>query len=457
VEVAGKAARKAVWTSRDASEKSIRAACVAALAEVDPTKGTDPNSPVMWWSVALAAALADDLTIRSLPDLIEVDKLSWIMEDFWKDSWQGQDKSDMARALSFAEATVELPFEMGLHDHANQADIALAKALFLKRLRLQFPGYPVTSVELRDYRYRQLVLTTGERFAVGLSAEAKEQFLDALQDMAYGKLSVPVDCDAVSETRFANSVPIVGLSQLERCRVIAALLQTAAVIHSEQCQQARCMIHPICGYAIVLGPGAGTTVTGTAPGLWRLRVEGQQYIIQCELWARPVVMSHQEFGRARGSSHAILRDVGVSVDSPPGHWKTVWEKHGLRDQLLAAAERVDQRVRVTQLWEWVARIAADAPAAHRPAIDGSAVRLADGATVVDPRWLIEQALAEGVIMPHEKSALEKEVRRHARETNRRDEAKRQRKLLVIDAALWPAGIPYIDTRERDASEKQRNR
>ena len=168
-------------------------------------------------------------------------------------------------------------------------------------------------------------------------------------------------------------------------------------------------------------------------------------------------MSHHEFGRARGSANAILRDVGVSLDSPPGHWKKIWETYGLRNQLLAAARRVDPRIRLEKVFGWIHQIVSTAPAAHRPPTDGSAVRLSDGATVADVHWLVERALADGVIMPHERDGLEREIRRRSTETNRRDAAKRQRKLLVLDAGPVASETPLISTAFSPTSKNSEDR
>ena len=452
VEAAGRDARKALWLSGNKSPELILNACVRALSEHDSNRGDNNSHLSERWCSPLCQSLKDDITLLQHPTLDGVVFMIELIEEWWAKHWEQQDKSDLETILSMADATIEWQY---FHWH-NAADALLGRLLWLERLRKQFPGYAVTQKELSEQRYRRRVLKVGEAYSTGLGAEVRQVFFEALEGLASGKLHVPVNSDAIEEARFYREIVTVGLGQVERCRLAAALLQTAAALNSERCLTANNVLHPIHGYTIVFGDpltGNDKQWVGVAPGRWRLRVEGEQYVVTCDLWPRPVVMSHHEFGRARGSANAILRDIGISVDSPPGHWKAVWEKYGLRNQLLAAAERVDQRLRVQEVWQWVARIAAAAPAAHRPAIDGSAVRLADGATVVDRRWLIEQALADGVILPHEEAKLEKEIRRRAKETNRRDEAKRQRKLLVLDAAVAPAEIPLIDTRESVATEK----
>jgi hypothetical protein len=332
--------------------------------------------------------------------------------------------------------------------------------VWLNRLRDKYPDRPVTLNEYARLRHRRRVLEAGEKHAAGLSNDARAVFFDRLDDFAQQKLEVPIDGDSVQEAIFSRELGTVGLSREDRCRVAASLLQTAAALNGEQFLHVNSAAHPIHGYAMVFGDaetGDFSTLVGAAPGCWRLQIEGDQYVLTCDLWPRPVVMSHHEYGRARGSANAILRDVGVSVDSPPGHWKKIWETYGLRSQLLLAAQRVDPCIRLEQVFRWIHRLASEAPAAHRPPTDGSAVRLSDGATVADVRWLVERALADGMIMPHEREGLEREIRRRSMETNRRDAAKRQRKLLVLDPGPVASENPLISTGFSASSKNEEDR
>lgn len=434
---AGQAARKEIWISGNNSRDHIYDACAKCLTALDPDSGNCPGIGPLQWTGVLSAALADDPLIKQLPTLDGVDFAMQCIEQWWPEHWAEQANSDIETALSMSEFFIQRKYE----HLSNQSDATLARLLWLARLREQFPGCPVTTDELRQLKHRRRVLAAGENHSVGLVGESKSVFLELLGLFADGELDIPLSGNALDEATFLRRINLFGMERVERCRIGAALLQTAAALNSDNALRQNTAIHPVCGYALVLGTraqGTHDTYVGAAPGLWRLRVEVEQYVISCELWPRPVVMSHNEFGRARGSANAILRDVGISVDSPPGHWKKVWETHGLRDQLLAAAERVDPQIRLEQVWQWIRRIAAAAPSAHRPAIDGAAVRLADGATVADPRWLIAQALHDGVILPHEQAGLEKEIRRRTLETNRRDVAQRQRKFLVLNAEAGPA-------------------
>ena len=253
------------------------------------------------------------------------------------------------------------------------------------------------------------------------------------------------------------SAEVIALTELDRCKIATAILQTAHAIHQEKPWAKGLKIHPIHGYALAVDgecsnfPG---NIRAVAPGFWRLAIEGEQFIITCELWPAPVVMSPNEFGRARGSANAILRDVGIAVDSPPGHWKAVWETHGLRSQLLTTAERIDPRVRIEEFKAWMRGIALAAPAADRPPTNGAAVRLADGATVASRQWLIGQAIADGVLRPHERSVFERTMRENTRETNRRDANRVQQRLLTIDAVAEPTQSPLIKARDATLIENR---
>jgi len=442
LEALGKAVRKEIWISQDNSTENITAACYEAIKERDPERGKQPLTGLMPYRRLLSRALAGDITIIQLPTLKGVSDVMACLDAWWPDHWERQDKSDIDLALASTHLNTEIQFV----NYPNRADLLLGRLFWLERLRDEFPGCPVTVREIEQCRRRRRVLELGAEHASGLPDEARTVFVDHLDDWAQERLHVPVNGDSVQEAKFAKELMFVGLTPVERCRVAAALLQTVAEANSETCLHANNAMHPIHGYALVFGDSATgdrNTLIGASPGCWRLQIEGEQYVLTCDVWPRPVIMSHHEFGRARGSANAILRDVGVSLDSPPGHWKKIWETYGLRNQLLVAARRVDPRIRLEKVFGWIHQIVSTAPAAHRPPIDGSAVRLSDGATVVDVRWLVERALADGVIMPHERDGLEREIRRRSTETNRRDAAKRQRKLLVLDAGPVASETPLI--------------
>lgn len=456
-QMAGRGARRDIWQSRDQSAERIHAACLEQLKALDPDGGNRPLAGPVSWVHVLSRALGRDPLIQQLPSLDGVDFVLSCIEQWWPEHWAQQDESNIETALSLSEKFLRFKYS----HLKNQSDATLARLLWLDHLRKQFPGCPVTTDELQQLQHRRRVLAAGVKHSVGFSSESKSLFDELLVNFADGELDIPVSGNAHHEAMFLRRINFVGIDQVDECRIGAALLHTAAALNSENSLWRNTSIHPVCGYALLVGArpegAAYHPAIGAAPGLWRLRIEGEQYMITCELWPRPVVMSHNEFGRARGSANAILRDVGISVDSPPGHWKKVWETHGLRDQLLAAAERVDPRIRLEQVFRWVREIASEAPAAHRPPTDGSAVRLSDGATVADIRWLVDRALADGMIMPHERDGLEREIRRRSMETNRRDAAKRQRKLLVLDPGPVASENPLISTGFSASSKNEEDR
>jgi hypothetical protein len=374
------------------------------------------------------------------------------LEEWWNEYHGSFGK---AEDIETAFALTKDMAEFTLHDVENTSDKDLAVFGFLKRLRERFPDAALTTDELRAIKFKRRIRAVGELFAAGFSEELKQNFFYDLDRMADGSLAVPCNGDAKAEAVLTSEVW--AENRLDKCKIAAALLLTAQAIYRESPRVKGLRIHPIHGYELA-AEGEWSTLPGklraVAPGFWRLAIEGEQYILTCELWPRPVVMSPNEFGRARGSANAILRDVGIAVDSPPGHWKAVWESHGLRNQLLATAERIDPRVRIEEFKAWIRRIALGAPAADRPPANGAAVRLADGATVASRQWLIEQAMADGIVRPHEEAVFEQTLRQSTRETNRRNANRVQQRLLTIDAVGEPARIPYIDKGASALMEKR---
>jgi hypothetical protein len=428
-------ARAAIWSLGDNSSKQIGRAIDNAITLLH---GESTKCDLRGWQFQLQFALERDPLVISLPTSDGVDEAKERLGRWWADHWASADKSDSETTLALTESLAEIE----LSDCKNKSDAMLAIIGFLVRLRANFPDSPLTYAEFMAIKHKRRVRAIGERFSTGMNDDLKSQFFAELDRMADGFLSVPCSGDAREEAKFASSV-FCG-DRLNTCKLAAALLQTAHAVHVETSRVYGIRIHPIHGYGMAFDDEssvAADKLCAVSPGLWRLALEGDQYIITCELWPQPVVMSPNEFGRARGSANAILRDVGIAVDSPPGHWKAVWESHGLRSQLLATAERIDPRLRIEEFKAWVGRVALAAPTADRPPPNGAAVRLADGATVASCQWLIGQAAAEGVIRPHEHALFERTLRQAAKETNRRDTNRVQQRLLTIDAVGEPAGIP----------------
>jgi hypothetical protein len=433
---AGREARAEIWGAQNNSKEFVQEACRAALMEWGdeyPRK----------WHTHLYLALHDDRLTRDLPTLEGIEFFIEYADAWWPEYWARQDKEDLEGSLSLTEGALD--FETT--NWANQSEKELGSLVWLERLRKRFPGYPVTQEELRHLQEKRRIAVAAELHSANLCGEAKQVFDELVERMKDGWWKIPVSGNAVEEVNFFKDLMTVELDKTARARVFAALLHTAATLDSDR-PRGRTEIHPIHGYAIRFGtrPQDPNEVVGAAPGLLRLQIEGEQYLLTCELWPAPVVMSPNEFGRARGSANAILRDVGIAVDSPPGLWKAVWEAHGLRNQLLATAERIDPRVRIEEFKAWIRRIALAAPAADRPPTNGAAVRLADGATVASRQWLIGQAMADGVVRPHEQSVFEQIMRENTRETNRRNANRVQQRLLTIDAVGEPAGNPLINAR-----------
>jgi hypothetical protein len=436
-------ARATIWTTGSNSSPKIERAVVNAINLLQSETGGNH----LWsWQFQLQFVLESDPLVVTIPTRHGVDEAKERLDRWWVGHWASADKSESEMTLALTECFAEIE----LADCTNKSDAKLAIIGFLVHLRGILPDSPLTSAELMALKYKRRVRAIGERFTSGMQEDLKSQFFAELARMADGLLRVPCSGDAREEAIFASSV--FCEDRLDACKLAAALLQTAHAVHVETSRVVGLRLHPIHGYGMAFDGESSESpgkLRAVSPGLWRLALEGEQYIITCDLWPQPVVMSPNEFGRARGSANAILRDVGIAVDSPPGHWKAVWESHGLRSQLLATAERIDPRLRIEEFKAWVGRVALAAPAADRPPVDGAAVRLADGATVASIAWLIGQAAADGVIRPHEEALLENTLRRNSRETNRRDSSRKQLRRLVIDTISESPGIPLSNTREAD--------
>lgn len=231
-----------------------------------------------------------------------------------------------------------------------------------------------------------------------------------------------------------------GLPDAEIATVAAALAQRAARSKAENRVRG---IVPQAGYGLEtfqnqLGNGSYVNDHAVDPGLWRLRIIGDWYELECELWPCAVAMKSVDFLRARSSAREIFKQAGIQVDSPAGHWRKVWEVLGLRDQLLQAADRDDPGERAARVATWLRTIEGSAPTADRAASDGSAVRLPDGAVAASMPWLVAQSIGDAIARESERAAVETIIRANTGETTRRVEGGRAVRLRCL-----PSKIPLV--------------
>jgi hypothetical protein len=200
------------------------------------------------------------------------------------------------------------------------------------------------------------------------------------------------------------------------------------------------MIDPVVGYGFAwavtrrddgsLAESRGEVVA-VNPGLMRLRIVGDWYELECELWPCPVTMHAADFLRARSSAREIFKQTGIQPDNPAGRWRMVWERCGLRDRLIQAADRDDPGERAARIVTWLRTVEGSASPADRAKPDGSAARLPDGAVVASMPWLVAQAIGEAIARESEREAVEAVIRANTRESIRRTDGGRSVRLRLV--------------------------
>ena len=230
-----------------------------------------------------------------------------------------------------------------------------------------------------------------------------------------------------------------GLPDADVAKVAYALMRRIAVADSENRVG---MIDPIVGYGferdtvrneaglLVTEPG---TVVNVEPGLMRLRIIGDWYELECELWPCVVTMKAADFLRARSSAREIFKQTGIQPDSPVGRWRTVWETLGLRDRLIQIADRDDPGERQARIVTWLRTIEGAAPGADRSRPDGSAARRPDGAVVASMLWLVNRAIGDAIARESEREAVEAVIRANTGDTIRKTDGGRSIRLRVVPA------------------------
>jgi hypothetical protein len=230
-----------------------------------------------------------------------------------------------------------------------------------------------------------------------------------------------------------------GLPDADVAMVAQALMRRAAVAESENWVGE---IDPVVGYGFALGwtfldSGGNVedqkTVARATPGLMRLRIIGDWYELECELWPCSVTMKAADFLRARSSAREIFKQTGIQPDSPAGRWRAVWEVAGLRDRLIQVADRENPSDRQARIVTWLGTIEGAAPTADRSRPDGSAARLPDGAVVASMSWLVAQAIGDAIARESEREAVEAVIRSNTRESIRRTDGGRSVRLRLLPA------------------------
>jgi|GEM_PF-6376105 len=186
------------------------------------------------------------------------------------------------------------------------------------------------------------------------------------------------------------------------------------------------------------------------PGLMRLRIVGDWYELDCEVWPCPVTMKAADFLRARSSAREIFKQTGIQPDKPAGRWRLVWETCGLRDQLIEMAERDDPTERSARIITWLQTVESSASRAERAKPDGAAARLPDGAVVASMRWLASECIAGMIARESEREAVETVIRANTQESVRRTDGGRSIRLRLLPTQP-PLVLEAIDHRDENAT------
>jgi hypothetical protein len=208
------------------------------------------------------------------------------------------------------------------------------------------------------------------------------------------------------------------------------------------------VIDPIVGYgfeqeSVVQSDMSTKEIIAVNSGLMRLRIIGDSYELECELWPCPVTMKAADFLRARSSAREIFKQTGIQADNPAGRWRLVWETHGLRDRLIQAADRDDPGERATRIVTWLRTVESSALPADRAKPDGSAARLPDGAVVASMPWLVAKAIGDAIARESEREAVEAVIRANTGESTRRTDGGRSIRLRIVPTKT-PLVIEALD-------------
>jgi hypothetical protein len=241
---------------------------------------------------------------------------------------------------------------------------------------------------------------------------------------AGGDIKVPTDGNPITEAALLRQVrnhDFYGLSPDQQSDVAAELIRVVAMTEAEADGP---QIVPGIGYAIVV---EHETIVDVLPGNLTLTIEGREHVLNSPELPRPVRMSAKMFRSARLCADAIYEQALVEVDIPRGHWRKWWPVLAARLGKLARRVEVGQRV---EAWkQFVAGIMATAPESPWALPDGRPYRTGNGGFYVGKSWMIEQAVAAGVIGLADRKAFSDWL--GTADKNRRDAEGVQHKVLTI--------------------------
>jgi hypothetical protein len=255
--------------------------------------------------------------------------------------------------------------------------------------------------------------------------EQQEFFSLVRRFNAGGDIKVPTDGNPITEAallRQVRNLDFYGLSPAQQSDVAAELIRVVAAAES---QAEGPLIVPEIGYAIVV---ERANIVDVLPGNLTLTIEGREHVLNSPELPRPVRMPAKVFRSARLSAEAIYEQALVEVDIPRGHWRKWWPV--LAARLVKLARRVEVGQRVEAWKQFVAGVVATAPDSPHSLPGGAPYRSTrDGKCYFGKQWLIEQALAAGVIGSDGEKAFSDWL--GTADRNRRDAEGRQHWMIAI--------------------------
>jgi hypothetical protein len=243
---------------------------------------------------------------------------------------------------------------------------------------------------------------------------------------ARGELAVPTSGNPLAEARLLAELErnwdCIGLSDADRADVIQELIRFVA---SRQAPTRDTLLVPGIGYAMVV---EGANIVDVLPHNLTLTIEGREHVLNSPELPRPVRMPAKVYRSARLCAEAIYEQALVEVDIPRGHWRKWWPV--LAARLVKLARRVEVGQRVEAWKQFVAGVTATAPDSPHSLPGGAPYRSTrDGKCYFGKQWLIEQALAAGVIGSDGEKAFSDWL--GTADRNRRDAEGRQHWMIAI--------------------------
>jgi hypothetical protein len=248
---------------------------------------------------------------------------------------------------------------------------------------------------------------------------------------AYGDLKVPTSGAPIAEASLLAELlefdPL-GLSEAAVSEVGEELIRFVAAwpAAADSVQTV-----PTVGYAIQV---IDDNIVDVFPGHIRLTIEGSEHVLHAPQFPRPVRMSAKMFRDPRLCAQAIYDQTLVEVDIPRGHWRKWWPVLAARLNKTARIVEAGQRVEGWQ--QFALGVTATAPDSPHALPDGAPYRSTrDGKCYFGKKWMIEQAVAAGVIGLADRKAFSDWL--GTADKNRRDAEGGQHWLLNITGTSSP--------------------